>query len=299
MDNEDVRILRLLFEGASVTEVGEKINLSQPAVTARINKLRKYFDDPLLVRDGKEMVLTAKALSLTNAITRLHENIESLYPIEHFDAKNTPSIINLYMSDGHYYFCFEEYIDAIYAVNDRHEVRITVFPLEAGIEGRYDFQNADIIIGTVYPIKGFTQEVIAWDQYQLVHQISGLKNTKKLTMQQYLKLPHIVFAKDDESNPFLEYLSRPDPRNIKLRTNNINVAYPHIAQGKYAATLGESFAKNHGLAYLPLPFFTPEIPIALSYPNFLQIDAKNRWLRNLCAKVIRTKARELKLKLGA
>ncbi|WHN65777.1 LysR family transcriptional regulator [Cysteiniphilum sp. QT6929] len=298
MDNEDVQVLRLLLTGAKVTEVGEQINLSQPAVTARINKLRKYFDDPLLVRDGKEMVLTAKALSLSNAITRLHESIQSLYPIEHFDAKNTPSIINLYISDGHYYFCFEEYIDAIYEVSDLHEVRITVFPLESGIEGRYDFQNADIIIGTVYPIKGFTQEIIAWDQYQLVHQVSSLKNTKKITMQQYVKLPHVVFAREDESNPFLEYLSRPDPRNIKLRTNNINVAYPHLAQGRCVATLGESFAKEHGLAYLPLPFFTPEIPIALSYPNFLQIDAKNRWLRNLCAKVIRTKARALNLKLG-
>ncbi|WP_440683931.1 LysR family transcriptional regulator [Cysteiniphilum halobium] len=299
MDNEDVEVLRLLLTGAKVTEIGEQINLSQPAITARINKLRNYFDDPLLVRDGKEMVLTEKAISLSNAITRLSESIASLYPMEHFDAKNTPSIINLYISDGHYYFCFEEYIDAIYAVNDQHEVRITVFPIEQGIEGRYDFQNADIIIGTIYPIKGYIQEVIAWDQYQLVHQFDALKSSKKVTMQQYLKLPHVVFAKDDENNPFLGNLSKPDPRNIKLRTNSIDIAYQNILKGKCVATLSGSFAKEHDLGCLALPFVTPDIPIALSYPNFLQIDAKNRWLRNLCAKVIRTKARAFNLKLGA
>ncbi|WP_192482937.1 MULTISPECIES: LysR family transcriptional regulator [Cysteiniphilum] len=299
MDNEDVEVLRLLLTGAKVTEVGEKINLSQPAVTARINKLRGYFDDPLLVREGKDMVLTTRALSLSNAITRLSESIESLYPMEYFDAKNTPTIINLYLSDGHCHFCFEEYINAIYAINDQHEVRITVFPLEQGIEGRYDFQNADIIIGTLYPIKGYTQEIIAWDEYQLVHQMDALNGNKKITMQQYLKLAHVVFAKDDESNLFLEWLSKPDPRNIKLRTNNINVASESIAKGRCVGTIGSSFAKERGFAYLPLPFATPLLPIAFSYPNFLQIDAKNRWIRSVCAKVIRAKAQLFKLRLEA
>lgn len=53
-----------LVELRSVSRTGERLGLSQPAVSAALARLREYFDDELMVVDGKRMHLTPFAQTL-------------------------------------------------------------------------------------------------------------------------------------------------------------------------------------------------------------------------------------------
>src|SRR5262249_35566163 len=58
--------LDALIEEANVTKAAERLNISQPALSAQLARLRDLFDDPLLVsaKGGRGMVPTPRALEL-------------------------------------------------------------------------------------------------------------------------------------------------------------------------------------------------------------------------------------------
>ncbi len=60
--------LDALLQEKNVTRAAERVFLSQPAMSASLQKLRDYFQDPLLVRVGRDMELTPKALSLVHPV---------------------------------------------------------------------------------------------------------------------------------------------------------------------------------------------------------------------------------------
>lgn len=59
-----LRVLDALLMTGSTTQAGERIGLSQPAVSSALNRLRHALDDPLFVRHGRRLVATDFALSL-------------------------------------------------------------------------------------------------------------------------------------------------------------------------------------------------------------------------------------------
>ncbi|HEV7372901.1 LysR family transcriptional regulator [Arenibaculum sp.] len=59
-----------LLAERNVTRAGERIGLSQSATSKALNRLRQMFGDPLLVRQGGEMLPTARALELAAPLRR-------------------------------------------------------------------------------------------------------------------------------------------------------------------------------------------------------------------------------------
>jgi len=67
--------LEALLAEQNVTKAAVRLHLSQPAVSAQLNRLRDLFDDPLLIPARRGMTPTAKALEL---IIPVRESLEKL-----------------------------------------------------------------------------------------------------------------------------------------------------------------------------------------------------------------------------
>lgn len=63
-----VPVLSALLEERNVTRAAERLSLGQPAVSAALSRLRRHFDDPLLVREGRAYRLTTFAESLVEPV---------------------------------------------------------------------------------------------------------------------------------------------------------------------------------------------------------------------------------------
>lgn len=63
--------LEALLRDQNVSRVADRLCLSQSAVSWNLAQLREYFDDPLLVRSGRNFVLTPFAKSLINPVTEI------------------------------------------------------------------------------------------------------------------------------------------------------------------------------------------------------------------------------------
>jgi DNA-binding transcriptional LysR family regulator len=67
----------LLAEG-SVTAAADRLNLSVPATSRTLGRIRQAFDDPILVRAGRGLTATPRALAIQG---RLHELIEEAHAL--------------------------------------------------------------------------------------------------------------------------------------------------------------------------------------------------------------------------
>ncbi|HTN60812.1 MAG TPA: LysR family transcriptional regulator, partial [Devosia sp.] len=70
--------LDVLLEERSVTRAAGRLNLSQPAMSAALSRLRDFFGDALLVPQGRRMIPTSEALALHPDLKAVLGNIEEL-----------------------------------------------------------------------------------------------------------------------------------------------------------------------------------------------------------------------------
>lgn len=73
-----LRVLEALFQEGSTVRAGERLGLSQPAVSGALSRLRHALDDPLFVRQGNRLVATARAEAMRHALADELERIEVL-----------------------------------------------------------------------------------------------------------------------------------------------------------------------------------------------------------------------------
>ncbi|OGO76330.1 MAG: LysR family transcriptional regulator [Chromatiales bacterium RIFOXYA1_FULL_46_5] len=80
--NKDLNLLllfKVLYEELNVSSAANRLNLSQPALSHKLNKLRHEFSDPLFVRAARGLTATPKAINLSAEILQLVSSLEGFY----------------------------------------------------------------------------------------------------------------------------------------------------------------------------------------------------------------------------
>ncbi|MBZ0162987.1 MAG: LysR family transcriptional regulator [Notoacmeibacter sp.] len=73
-----LRVLDALLQEQSTVKAGERVGLSQPAVSAALARLRHALGDPLFVRQGQRLVPTDYARELELPLRRIFDDLVSL-----------------------------------------------------------------------------------------------------------------------------------------------------------------------------------------------------------------------------
>lgn len=71
--------LHVLLEEGSVAGAAERMHLSSPAMSRTLGRVREAFGDPILVRAGRSMVPTPRALELREQVRQLVEQASGLF----------------------------------------------------------------------------------------------------------------------------------------------------------------------------------------------------------------------------
>lgn len=69
-------VLDVLLSECNVTRAAERLNMSQPATSTALARLRKQFDDQLLVKNGRTLRLTPRAQSLIGPLRSVLHTLE-------------------------------------------------------------------------------------------------------------------------------------------------------------------------------------------------------------------------------
>ena len=100
LDLNLLHALDVLLDERSVSRAAERLNLSQPAVSAALARLRDYFGDPLLVPQGRRMVPSAEALVMQGELKQVLSAVSELVVRSTaFDPASSQRVFRVCVSD--------------------------------------------------------------------------------------------------------------------------------------------------------------------------------------------------------
>ncbi len=87
--------LNVLLEERSVTRAAKRLFITQPAMSKTLQRLRDLFDDPLLVKNGRELMPTIRALELQARLPELLGHIAEFVEVQNFRPESSTGVIHL------------------------------------------------------------------------------------------------------------------------------------------------------------------------------------------------------------
>ena len=274
----------LLAEG-SVAAAARRLRLSPSAMSRALARLREATGDPLLVRAGRGLVPTPRALELRGRVGQLvEEGIAMLRPAAALDLGRLERTFTLRTREGFVDNFGAELVARVAAAAPG--VRLFFMPkldksstllregavdLETGVvtettspELRAQILFRDHAVGVVRPGHPFCQG--------------------ELTPERYASGGHVAVSRRGEAKGRVDQALAELglERSIATLVGSFAAALALARSSDLIATVPEKHTGNlrDGLFSFALPFATPEIPVYLLWHPRLDADPAHRWLRD-------------------
>lgn len=275
-----------IYTEGSVTRASQKLNLTQPAISHALGRLRQLFDDPLFIRQGHVMVSTPLARSMIEPVRRSLRGLEvTLHGLDHFDPTTSDRRFNLALRDVLEATTLPPLLRLVHA--RAPEIDIAASHVERReLESELAAGTLDAAIDVLLPLsKDIAHTRIYQDSTVVVARRDHPAVRGKVDLKTYLEQDHIL-ASSRRRGPGLEdfELSRFGfERKIRLRCQHYFAACRVVSQtdliltmpGRYARIANEQFDNQ----ILPFPIEVPAFDVFLYWHANVDNDPANRWIR--------------------
>jgi LysR family transcriptional regulator, nod-box dependent transcriptional activator len=274
-------VLDALLSERNVSRAGQRIGLSQSAMSAALSRLRELFRDPLLVRVGRELALTRNANDLIVPIR------QTLLQRPAFNPNTDARTFSISASDYAGLVLLTHFVRAI-AV-EAPNVTVHLLPRSREAARLVQADQVDIIIepSELFGETEFPSSPLMADRWLCAVDAKNphVKN-KAMTQKQFLELPHLVYGigTDRQLNLADQYLARLGvKRRIDVTVESF-LLVPFLLQGTRLVSLvleraAKRLAQTAHIKTLEAPFELPDIHERMYWHPRHTTDTGHRWLR--------------------
>ncbi|HRY06357.1 MAG TPA: LysR family transcriptional regulator [Hyphomicrobiaceae bacterium] len=278
----------LLLE-RNVTRASERLNISQPAMSAQLARLRDLFGDPLLVSSGRKMVPTARALSLQEPLNQiLRELAQLIREREPFDPEETSRVFRIMATDYLHMVVTLPLIREVSKITAN--VQIVLLPFERKTAWpMLENLQADLLIvwKQLTPDEARATPIFV-DRLCFVQRKKHPRGKKKPSVDELCQLSHAMIAPEVGTlwgvvDGELEKLGK--KRRIVASLPTFLSVPALIAQSDLVAAIPHRLAilKSDELDIFDLPFPNMDFEMLLSWHPRMHADPGHQWLRKLTA----------------
>ena len=284
-----LRVFLTIWETGNLTLAGERLGLTQSAVSHALRRLRTLFDDPLFVRAPSG---AAHAMVPTTAAKRLHDPLEGAFSLidralqEHgdFDPKRVQRVFKLSMSDMSAYYLLPSLLALL--EKDAPGVRLDVTQLSVESLGMA-MRGGEIDIALGY-LPGLHEEclrsVLFTDEFVCLVRRDHPVREHNPDVDQLNRL-HYLYASSNTTGHYLAERMLTEhglDRNFVVRLPHFTVAPEVIRNTDLAVIFPRSIAlrfnRNDEFRLLTLPFALPSIDVQLYRHERFDRDTGITWL---------------------
>lgn len=295
MDPLDLNLLVALdslLDSRSVTEAARRLRTSPSAMSRTLARLRRVLGDPLLVRSGRQLVPTPRALELRPEVAALVQRSRAvLTPRSPVDPARLERGFTLRVDDQ----VLTELAGPVSVTVRSHAPGVTLRLLPDTGEGTADLRDgrADLAVGVL----GHTEpEIVAHrifaDRLVGVAVPDHPLVTGRATVAGYAGAAHLAISRQGRPRGPID-----DRLMLHGRTRRVFATVPDLPSALLAVRSGEFVcpAPAHlaartiaalGLATFEIPLPLPEITVGLSWHSRNTADGAHRWLRELVESVL-------------
>jgi len=279
----------LLAEG-SVARAAERLRLSPSAMSRSLARLREVTGDPLLVRAGRGLVATPRALALREEVSRLVQSAEAvLRPADMFDLEKLERTFTIRASDGFVENFGADLIDR--TGREAPGVRLR-FAQKPDKESKPLRDGAvDLELGVIGEAAGPELRVQALFRDRFVgvvragHPLVG----EKVTPAGYAAGRHILVSRRGLEHGPIDAALEPHglQRQIATMVGTYSAALALARDTDLIAGVPEIYTGKlrAGLHSFPLPIDVTPITISLIWHPRMDADPAHRWLRILVRQI--------------
>ena len=273
----------LLSEG-SVARAAQRLRLSPSAMSRALARLRETTGDPLLVRAGRGLVPTPRALELRERVGQLVQDAEAvLRPAETLDLKRLVRTFTLRTSDG---FAENFGPDLIARVGkDAPGVRLRFMqkldkdsaPLRDG--------SVDLEAGVVGETTGpeVRAQALFRDRFIGVVRMGHPLSQGEITPARYAAARHVFVSRRGFDRGSIDKALEPLglEREIATIVSGFSTALALARTSDLIASVPEQHTGNlrTGMHSFALPVATPDVTVSLLWHPRQDADPAHRWLR--------------------
>jgi DNA-binding transcriptional LysR family regulator len=289
MSTPDLNLLitleAVLTEG-SVARAAERLHLSPSAMSRALARLRETTGDPLLVRAGRGLVPTPRALELREQVSQLVQDAKVvLRPAEKLNLKQLVRTFTIRSREGFVENFGQDLIARAGA--EAPGVRLCFVQKPNKESTLLRDGTVDLEIGVVGKMTGpeVRSHALFTDRFIGVVRMGHPLSQGKITPARYASGRHIsVSRRGLDTGPIDEALKPLGlERAIVTIVSNFSTALALARSSDLVASVPERQTGNlrAGMHHFPLPVPTPEITISLLWHPRLDADGAHRWLRGL------------------
>jgi DNA-binding transcriptional LysR family regulator len=286
--------LDALLTERNVTRAGNRLNLSQSAMSGALARLRHYFRDELLVAVGRQMVLTPVAEGLVQPVRDILLQIRgTLGSKPQFDASTATRHLSLAVSDY-----VTEILMADVLRTARCEAPQITFELRpVGRRAAEDLESGELdflIAPEGYVVSSQPTEILFEDTYTCVIWAGNKTVGKTMTLEQYLELGHVVVnvaGNEPPSNYDEQFLRRSNHRRrVEVSVPTFSIAPQLVVGTDRVATITTRLAAKCAeilpVRLMPLPIAMPAMVELLQWHKVHEYDPAHHWFRRLLRTVV-------------
>lgn len=301
MESSDLNLLlaldALLQEG-SVTGAARRLGLSTPAMSHALARIRLRLGDEVLVRAGRGMLLTPRALALR---PQVHEVVlaaqQALAPERPFVAAELTRSFVVHASD----YVLTVLGTAVDRILRREAPRVCVrfVPNAADDAAQLRDQGSDLAVG-IYgelPQEMRTRQLLT-DRFVAVVRRGHPQVTAPMSLEQYVALDHIQVAPRGKPGGYIDDVLREQglSRTVARAVPYFVTALQWVAETDYVLTISERIATRYqgtlGLQSFDVPLPLRPYALSLLWHPRVDGDAGHRFLREVFARAAREVAGE-------
>ena len=283
----------VLAEG-SVARAARRLRLSPSAMSRALARLRETIGDPLLVRAGRGLVPTPRALALRERVSQLVQEGEAvLRPAGKLNLTQLVRTFTLRTGEGFVENFGPDLIARIGKEAPGVRLRFVQKPNKDSTplrDGTVDLETGVVGDTTAPEVRA---QALFQDRFIGVVRKGHVLSKGKITPSRYAAGKHVVVSRRGlDKGPIDEALELLGlTREIVTIVGGFSAALALARSSDLIASVPERHTGNlrAGMQSFPLPFSTPEVTVSLLWHPRLDADPAHRWLRghirDICAAV--------------
>ncbi len=283
-------VLDAIYSQGNITRASQTLNLSQPALSHALARLRAMFDDPLFVRQGALMVPTPFTRGI---ITQVRQGLQlfeaSLQVDQSFNPAQTQRSFHLGLRDVFEATILPPLLQKI--AEQAPGISIASVRVDRReIETALSSGNLDMVLEVPIPLVGnIRQQRVSRDRLIVLsrkgHSQMPKKKSVPLDLDNYLQQRHVLVSSRRQGMGLEDFeLNREGlRRQISLRCQHYFAACRVVSETDLLLTMPEQYASIANAQFMnridPFPLATQPIDAHLYWHASADNDPANAWLR--------------------
>lgn len=279
-------VLEAIIAEGGVSRAAARLNLTQPAVSHALARLRELFDDPLFVREGRNLAPTALTKRLIEPLRQSLQALGALIDKDaSFDPARSETGFTVSMRDPMEVLILPPMMQRLGRLAPRIDLR-TVQVRRRSLEAGLADGTLDAALDVALPLsERIHRQRVSADRFVVAVRKSHPRVRPGFALATYLAEKHVMVTsrRRGPGAEDIELGQHGKRRHVSLRCRNYLAAFRVVAASDLVLTMTARYARllttGSGVRVLPMPLRMPTLDLFLYWHDRVDDDPANRWLR--------------------